>query len=290
MKFPRTLAAVPLVVAAAIPALSGSAGAVDTTELTVVNGYSYSANHPPEDTVCIDDVRVQSGAAVVNVPAITTTPGSHELKVASSVGQDCSDDTVAWIITPIDLLDVPAQTLAIGWTEHVDDVRTNTVHIFEDSLECLPEGEGQIVLRNVATTRDIVADLGRTATDSTEAVALISGVAWGEEQSAPVDAGFYPESESESLIVYTSAFEGPFLGSGGRLPVNAGDVIDVYVHSGIDGPVGIDMNVRTVGVCDAPPTTVTVPEPATTVPEPTTPGTDGTRAAVPVPVQPTYAG
>ncbi len=114
MKIRSILASCALAGAAALPALTGSAGAAATTSLTVVNGYQYSATNLLSATVCLDDQLVQPfGTTVIN-PTIDTTVGSHTLRLSPD-NLPCSDTTASWIDTPVDLMAVPAQTLAIGW-------------------------------------------------------------------------------------------------------------------------------------------------------------------------------
>lgn len=289
MRIPRTLAALSLAAAVAFPALAGSAGAVDTTELTVVNGYSFDAENLMEQTVCLDDVLVQSGAAVIN-PTITTTPGEHVLKVWTHQDADCTDETIDWTETPVTLLDVAAQTLAIGWENWDTQEPDHVTWIFEDDQDCLPAGQSKIVFRNISSYDPLVADLGSDEmgqTDISGATALLSGVAVGDEASADVDSGTYPADPSQRMFGWEPGFSVPFVGSDVQLAIPDGTVAYVYAHSGNDGAVGLASTVREVGVCDAPVTTTTAPTSTTTTPE--TAGTAATPAR-PVAATPTYTG
>jgi hypothetical protein len=171
----------------------------------------------------------------------------------------------------------------------------NDTWIFDDSQECLPAGESRIVFRNIAAWDGLVANLGSDAegaTDLTGATPLISDMAVGDEGTADVDAGTYPSNTAERMFGWETGSTDPFVGGNVQLPIPAGTIAYVYAHSGNDGPVGLAVTTRDVGVCDAPvttSTTTTVAADSTTTTKPAD-GNGSAEAARPVAAQPTYTG
>lgn len=281
MKIRSILASCALAGAAALPALTGSAGAAATTSLTVVNGYQYSATNLLSATVCLDDQLVQPfGTTVIN-PTIDTTVGSHTLRLSPD-NLPCSDTTASWIDTPVDLMAVPAQTLAIGWQAGTKP-RTMNTWLFEDSTACVPAGKAGVVFRNIATYDQVSANFGETPTDVTEATALFSGVAVGSEDSTQLDAGRYPTAAGSSTIGWDpNDLQNPFVSPFTSLAGDAGTVTDIYAYGGNDGAVGLAKVVRQVGSCETPSTTTTV--------APTTTIATQAQPATAVATKPTYTG
>jgi hypothetical protein len=227
--------------------------------------------------------------------AITTTPGPHVLKVVQGAGEDCTDETVDWTETPVDLHDVAAQTLAIGWTNNDGQEPVNDTWIFDDSQDCLPVGQSRIVFRNVSTDFELRASLGSDtagALDTSGATELLSNVTQGGEASADVEAGTYPADASERMFGWRTGATEPFVGSDALVAVPQGTIAYVYAHSGNDGPVGLAITSRDVGVCGEQVTTTTSTS-TTTMPGTTTTtvAAKGTaEAAHPVSAKPTYTG
>ena len=277
MKLRLALPTVALALAGVLPAIAPSAGAVATTQVTIVDGYQYDAENLTSKVVCLDDTIVQSGEAVIN-PTVASTPGAHTLSVTQDAATSCSDD-VSWITADVTLLDVPSQALAIGWpTYNQDQTQSLTVWQFEDDLSCTPADQGRITYRNI-NTADVTAYFGQT--DGVDMTALLSDVAVGDQASALVASPTYPTSGEAAGWHMVGDTSYAFTSSVTSYATDPGTVNVIYAFAGNDGDIGLVNQVLPASVCDTPTTTTTLPADVPTSVAP---------AAVAVTTQPTYTG
>ncbi len=279
MKLRYALPTVALAVAGVLPAIASTAGAVDTTQVTIVDGFQYDAENLIALTVCLDDTIVQDYAEVVINPTVTSTPGAHTLSVTQNSVTTCNDD-VEWTTADVTLLDVPSQALAIGWPIfNQDQTQTLTVWQFADDLSCTPADQGRVAFRNI-NTADETADFGQI--DGATETALFSDVAVGTGDATLVSSPAYPTSgEAAGWASADTSPVTPFVSSFTSLVTDPGTVNVVYAYAGNDGSIGLVNQVLPASVCETPTTTTTTVavEPAAVAP-----------AAVAVTTQPTYTG
>lgn len=272
MKLRIALPTMALAIAGALPALAPAAGAVDTTQVTVVDGYQYSADNLLGLTVCFDDTLVQQGDAVIN-PSIASTPGMHTLSITSAeIGCDEEGD---WITTEVTLLDVESQAVAFGWPDYnPDQTRSLETWVFADDLSCTPADQGRISFRNINTGG---AEVSFGATDGDAREALFSDVAIGDQASALVASPTYPTAGEASA--WAGIYDIP--SSVTSYDTAPGTLNVIYAFAGNDGPMGLVNQVIPASVCDVPETEATAVE---NQPQPTAP------VAAAVKTQPTYTG
>ena len=274
MKFRVAIPSVTLAIAGVLPLIAPTAGAVDTTQVTIVDGYQYDAQNLMSLTVCLDDTLVQQGDAVIN-PAVTSTPGSHTLSITQDEAA-CGDD-VDWITADVTLLDVESQAVVIGWpTYNQDQTRTLPVTVFADDLSCTPSDQGRLWFRNVNSAD---ADVNFGETTGGDPTALFENVAVDEEASALVASPAYPTTgEAIGWVEGDGIWElwAPVT----SYATSPGTVNVIYAYGGNDGDIGLVNHVLPASVCATPETTTTtVVTPPAIAP-----------AAVAVTTQPTYTG
>lgn len=275
MKIHRALTAAAVAVALVVP-FGAPAGAVDTTSLTVVDGYQYSAASLMDHDICLDGTVVHDGSAVITT-GITTTPGTHDV-VVNFAGSGCAV-TGNSVSGTVDLLDTAAQTLVVNWPEWVQQQQMLSTTVFADDVSCTAPGTARVVYRNVASVSEAAGTLG--SANGGVKTPLISNIGVGAEGVATVPAGTFPAAPA-TLAAWDDTIDDDFLVSATSLPAAPGSIIFAYTVGGNDGPIGLFTTTVAGSVCDQVTTTTTT---TTTTP----PGT-GALVATPVPAQPRYTG
>lgn len=279
MKLRLAIPTVALAVAGALPVMASTAGAVATTQVTIVDGYQYDATNLIALTVCLDDTIVQDNAETVINPAVTSTPGAHTLSVTQDTVASCSDDA-NWITADVNLLDTASQALTFGWPIYnQDQTRSLPVWLFADDLSCTPADQGRVAFRNI-NSADVTADFGQI--DGATETPLFSDIAVGAGDTTLVPSSVYPASGTAAGWVSSDTSPvTPFVSPFTSLVTDPGTLNVVYAYAGNDGSIGLVNQVLPASVCDTPTTTTTLPaeEPTTVAP-----------AAVAVTTQPTYTG
>ena len=279
MKLRLAIPTVALAVAGTLPVMASTAGAVATTQVTIVDGYRCRTRRTfIALTVCLDDTIVQDNAETVIDPAVTSTPGAHTLSVAQDTVASCSDDA-NWITADVNLLDTASQALTFGWPIYnQDQTRSLPVWLFADDLSCTPADQGHVAFRNI-NSADVTADFGQI--DGATETPLFSDIAVGAGDTTLVPSSTYPASGTAAGWV--SSDTSPVTPSLAvhDLVTDPGTLNVVYAYAGNDGSIGLVNQVLPASVCDTPTTTTTLPaeEPTTVAP-----------AAVAVTTQPTYTG
>lgn len=285
MKLHRALTVAAVIAALVVP-FGGSAGAVTTTSLTVVDAYQYSASSLMDHDVCIDGVQVHDGSEV-GTQGISSTPGTHNIVVNDSP-QGCAVTSDS-ITGTVDLLDTAAQTLVINWPGWENEAYVLETTVFADDVTCTQPGTARIVYRNVSSYAESVGTLG-SATGGVK-TPLIADILTGNEGVATVPAGTFPVAPA-TLAAWNANNDEDFIVNATSLPADPGSVILTYTLGGADGPIGLFGTIVHGSVCDAVTTTTTtttttvIPSTTTTIARAAT----GARAATPVAAQPRYTG
>ena len=293
MKIKTLVSAVTL--GAATILTSSPALAVDTSSVTIVDGYQYDATSTMSHTVCLGDVEVKQDSDDI-LSTISIAPGTYTISVVQG-GATCGDGEYTWNTAEVTVEDVANQTIAFGWPFERELPTWQESNVFD----CVPNGQGQIVVRNYFSgDPDMWLSIGSQAPES-DPSALISNVPVGETGSALVDPPAYPGADSGSVFVgYIEGNEwsDKAVTFTDQLDVDANYTTIVYAYGGADGDVGlVTQQIPNSGCEITPPSSSSTTTPSTLPPVTSAPTTTvlGTRtsapvAATPVSATPTYTG
>lgn len=281
MKVRHLLATAALGAALFAPSM-GMAGAADTVELTVVDGFQYIGSQPQPHSVCLDEVAVKDGPQVLST--VTVEPGDHTLRVGGP-GQSCDDEDAPWDHANVTITEAASQTLAFGnpqFDPEIDDFVLPTWHE-ENIFACTEDGQGRVVLRNYTSGGEHVVDFGKRAGDEQEP--LIENVSTGESGEATTGVDEYPDTAAGEQAAGWVSDEWPVVATPfDSIPVAEDATTVIYAVGGNDGDIALVFD-TVDNICDEP----EVPEETTTtVAE--KPETPSGGPAEPVSGTPTYTG
>jgi hypothetical protein len=279
LKTRSLLASLALTAAAALPiALAPTASAATTTQLRVVDAYTYQAGNPFDHTVCLDGTSLTSLSTTQTTGPFTVDTGAHTVTVFNTLDALCSGEPEFTFAVTVPA--GPASTLMLYWPF---DSSMQAV-VLPDDLTCVAAGQGRVVLRNGGAWGggSQTIDLRGTPPAGTDTV-LVGGVASGAQGSADLAAGSYTNA-AITLVGDTATQTTP-----GPLTVADGEETIVYGYGGVDGSSGTFTATLPLDTCTAPTTTV-APTSTVAPTASTTTSPPAATAATPVAAQPTFTG